>query len=303
MGQSQDPESDYAAANTARQVRDLIRRGVVSAVQMSPPRCRISFGGEHQSGWLQWFTLATSERVDWSAPKIGDPVTVISEGGNLQNGVVLPGLLVDNRGAPSIKPNEHVTAYCDGATQTYDTESHTLTWQGVEGGTVRILAESKVEILGRDEITVTSENVVNIHGGKLINADAEVINVTATDTINAHADLVNVVALSSVTVTAAESISLTAETIRAYAPGGITLAGPTHITSTLVVDGLGTFRTDLSVEGDKGGSGNIRTAGSVVAGGEVQDRQGSMSEIRITYNGHKHDCPDGGTDIPSILMV
>ncbi|EJK0523153.1 phage baseplate assembly protein V [Salmonella enterica] len=288
MGQSQDPESDYTTANTARQIRDLIRRGVVAAVKMSPPRVRISFGGEHQSGWLQWFTLATSERVDWSAPKIGDPVTVISEGGNLRNGVVLLGLLVDDRGAPSDKPNEHVTAYCDGATQTYDTESHTLTWQGVEGGIVRILAEARVEILGRDEITVTSENVVNIHGGNVINADADVINATARDSIN---------------VTAVNAINMRSTTLTAIAPGGITLDGPTRITKTLVVDGLGTFRTDLNVEGDKGGSGNIRTAGSVIAGGEVQDRQGTMTEVRVTYNGHKHDCPDGGTGIPSILMV
>ncbi|MNC70553.1 hypothetical protein D3C75_1213770 [compost metagenome] len=66
---------------------------------------------------------------------------------------------------------------------------------------------------------------------------------------------------------------------------------------------LGTFRTDLAVNGDGGGSGNISTRGSIVAGGEVKDRQGTMSEIRVTYNGHRHNCPDGGTDGPSILMA
>lgn len=303
MGQSQDPESDYAAANTARQVRDLIRRGVVSAVQMSPPRVRISFGGEHQSGWLQWFTLATSERVDWSAPKIGDPVTVISEGGNLQNGVVLPGLLVDNRGSPSSKPNEHVTAYCDGATETYDTETHVKTWQGVPDGVVRILGEAKVEIFGRADITMKSENVVNIHGGKVINADADEINVTATNAINAHATTINATATDSVNVIAANAVDFTSTTFTATAPGGITLNGPTRITQTLVTVGNASFLSDLSVTGEEGGSGNIRTNGSVIAGKEVQDWQGTMSEIRVTYNGHKHNCPDGGTDGPSILMA
>lgn len=275
-GSSQD---DFTGADMFRRLRDIIKRGVVKEVKMSPPRVRVTFGGEHQSGWLQWFTLATSERVDWSAPKVGDPVTVISEGGDLRNGVVFPGLLVDGRAVPSSKPNEHVTAYCDGATLTYDTESHVLTWKGVTGGAVRIIAESKVDIFGKNEVTVTSENVVNIHGGKLINADAEVINATA-----------------------AQEINLAAPKINATAPGGILLDGPVHMTKTLVVDGLGTFRTDLSVEGDKGGSGNIRTAGSVIAGKEVQDRQGTLSEIRITYNGHLHRCPDGQTDGPSILM-
>ncbi|HHN9159448.1 TPA: phage baseplate assembly protein V, partial [Escherichia coli] len=146
-------------------------------------------------------------------------------------------------------------------------------------------------------------NVVNIHGGKLINADADIINVTATDTINAHADLVNVIATSSVSVTAANRISLTAQTISAWAPGGITLAGPTHITETLVVDKLATFRNDISVTGDNGGTGNITTRGSVLAGQEVRDRQGTMNEMRITYNGHTHICPDGETEKPNQPMA
>ncbi|WP_259468978.1 phage baseplate assembly protein V, partial [Salmonella enterica] len=209
MDQSRDPESEYTLADLFRRLHNLIRRGLVAEVQLSPPRCRVSFGGEHKTGWLQWYTLATSERVDWSAPKIGDPVTVISEGGDLRNGVALLGLLVDDRGAPSIKPNEHVTAYCDGATDTYDTKTHVKTWQGVPGGIVRILGESKIEILGRADVTITSENVVNIHGGKVINADAEVINVTATDTINAHATTINATATDSVNVIASNAVDFT----------------------------------------------------------------------------------------------
>ncbi|MHC9019052.1 GPW/gp25 family protein [Escherichia coli] len=181
---------------------------------------------------------------------------------------------------------------------TYNTKNHTLTWQGVPDGVVKILGESEIEIFGRADVTINSENVVNIHGGKLINADADIINVTATDTINAHADLVNVIATSSVSVTAANRISLTAQTISAWAPGGITLAGPTHITETLVVDKLATFRNDISVTGDNGGTGNITTRGSVLAGQEVQDRQGTITEVRTTYNGHTHICPDGETQQP-----
>lgn len=291
MAQSDD---EYAAAENARRLRDAVKRGTIAAVKMNPPRCRVSFGGEHQSGWLQWFTHATSERVDWSAPSVGDPVTVVSEGGDTRNGVVMLGLHIDDKAPPSNDPHDHVTAYCDGATMTYNTKNHTLTWQGVPDGVVKILGESEIEIFGRADVTINSENVVNIHGGKLINADADIINVTATDTINAHADLVNVIATSSVSVTAANRISLTAQTISAWAPGGITLAGPTHITETLVVDKLATFRNDISVTGDNGGTGNITTRGSVLAGQEVQDRQGTITEVRTTYNGHTHICPDGG---------
>ena len=115
MAQSDD---EYAAAENARRLRDAVKRGTIAAVKMNPPRCRVSFGGEHQSGWLQWFTHATSERVDWSAPSVGDPVTVVSEGGDTRNGVVMLGLHIDNKAPPSNDPHDHVTAYCDGATMT-----------------------------------------------------------------------------------------------------------------------------------------------------------------------------------------
>ncbi|ENF3915323.1 phage baseplate assembly protein V, partial [Escherichia coli] len=55
MAQSDD---EYAAAENARRLRDAVKRGTIAAVKMNPPRCRVSFGGEHQSGWLQWFTHA-----------------------------------------------------------------------------------------------------------------------------------------------------------------------------------------------------------------------------------------------------
>jgi len=300
---SESTHDDFTGADVFRRLRDIIRRGVVQEVQMQPPRVRISFGGDHKSGWLQWFTLATSERVDWSAPKVGDPVTVISEGGDLRNGVVFPGLLIDGRAIPSDKPHEHITAYCDGANDTYDTSTHVKTWQGVPGGVVRILGESKIEILGRAEVTIISESVVNIHGGKMINADADEINVTATNAINAHATTINAIATDSVSVIAANSIDFTSATFTATAPGGITLNGPTCITQTLVTVGNASFLSSLSVTGEEAGGGDIRTAGSVIAGKEVQDHQGTMSEIRITYNGHYHQCPDGTTKGPSIQMA
>lgn len=62
------------------------------------------------------------ERVDWSAPSVGDPVTVVSEGGDTRNGVVMLRLHIDDKAPPSNDPHDHVTAYCDGATMTYNTK-------------------------------------------------------------------------------------------------------------------------------------------------------------------------------------
>ena len=53
---------------------------------------------------------------------MGDPVTVVSEGGDTRNGVVMLGLHIDDKAPPSNDPHDHVTAYCDGATMTYNTK-------------------------------------------------------------------------------------------------------------------------------------------------------------------------------------
>ncbi|MEB8638656.1 phage baseplate assembly protein V [Cronobacter muytjensii] len=265
-------DTDYAQADAWRRLRDVVRRGVIESVQLDPPRCRVSFGGEHKSGLLQWYTLATSEQVNWSAPKPGDPVTVISEGGDLRNGVVLLGLLVDNRPPPSNSPTEHVTRYSDGAQLSYDTASHVWTWQGVDGGRVVIDAKNVVEITGIDSVTITSATVVNINGG--------------------------------------ETINLSAQKINAVAPGGILLDGPVHITKTLVTDQNATFKQNAGVQGDlsvtgesAGSSGNITTKGSVLADKDVRDARGTLQQIRVTYNGHTHGETGGTTHEPNQPML
>ncbi|MDN8599016.1 phage baseplate assembly protein V [Citrobacter sp. S2-9] len=308
--ESRQNDPNYAQADSWQRLRNVIRRGVIDSVQLSPPRCRVSFGGKHKTGWLQWYTLATSEQVSWSAPREGDPVTVLSEGGDPRNGVVLLGLLVDSRPPPSNSPTEHVTQYSDGGRQSYDTASHVWTWQGVDGGTVIIDAKNIVDITGLDSVTVTSAKVVAIHGGDLVSVDAVDINAVATETITATATTVNVLASDTVNITASNAIEMTTQRVDITAPGGINLNGPTHITNTLLVDKNGTFRMNVGVWGDldvtgesDGSTGNITTRGSVLADKDVRDSRGTMNAIRVTYNGHTHNENDDVTDAPNQLMT
>ncbi|WP_249532788.1 phage baseplate assembly protein V, partial [Escherichia coli] len=94
---------------------------------------------------MQLLSHAASVRVVWSAPSVGDPVTVVSEGGETRNVVVMLGLHIDVKAPPSNDPHDHVTAYCDGATMTYNAKNHTLAWQVVPDDVVKILSESEIE--------------------------------------------------------------------------------------------------------------------------------------------------------------
>ena len=70
-------------------------------------------------------------------------------------------------------------------------------------------------------------------------------------------------------------------TVRLDSDGGITF------------DGDLTLNGDLTVNGSAEATGNIEADGNLSAGAQVSDLNGSMTEIRTTYNGHLHGVPPG----------
>ncbi|HIA7666824.1 TPA: phage baseplate assembly protein V [Escherichia coli] len=62
-----------------------------------------------------------------------------------------------------------------------------------------------------------------------------------------------------------------------------TLDGPVEITDTLTVQGKATMNAEAVVKAD------------LMVGGEVSDYHGTMSQIRIVYNGHNHRGDSGGS--------
>lgn len=64
---------------------------------------------------------------------------------------------------------------------------------------------------------------------------------------------------------------------------GGTLDGPVEITDTLTVQGKATMNAEAVVKAD------------LMVGGEVSDYHGTMSQIRIVYNGHNHRGDSGGS--------
>ncbi|EFB5187752.1 phage baseplate assembly protein V [Escherichia albertii] len=62
-----------------------------------------------------------------------------------------------------------------------------------------------------------------------------------------------------------------------------TLDGPVEITDTLTVQGKTTLNADAVVKAN------------LSVGGEVSDHRGTMSQIRLVYNGHTHRGDSGGT--------
>lgn len=94
--QSPTPQNE-SPYELGRKLENLIRRGTVHAVRGKPAGVRVQ-SGDNITDWLPWLTVRAGG-VDggrmWDAPVVGEQVVVLSQGGDLAQGVVLLGLASD----------------------------------------------------------------------------------------------------------------------------------------------------------------------------------------------------------------
>lgn len=158
-------------ADLQKRIANMVRRGVISAVNLTPPRpsCRVRLG-KNTTGWLpicQWG--ASAQRQDFHPYAVGDAVTVLSEAGDLNNGRVFPGWNTDAIAAPEGDENTHLTKYGDGTEIRYDQSAHALTITLAPGGTYKIVGKGTLD----GPVTVTQKLTVEGDGQFNANVNAK----------------------------------------------------------------------------------------------------------------------------------
>jgi phage baseplate assembly protein V len=71
-----------------RLLRNQIRIGTVSVIILDDGMCRMDTG----SNTTNWLTARAGRTRSWNAPSVGEQVLVLCLGGELDTGVVLPGV-------------------------------------------------------------------------------------------------------------------------------------------------------------------------------------------------------------------
>ena len=128
----------------ARAIRNLIRTGIVTDVNLDEGLCRVQTGGM-QTTWLNWLTCRAGRSRVWWAPSIGEPVLLLAIVGELDMAFVLPCILSDDHPAPSPPPDAFHVLFPDGAVIEYEPESGALTVTGIK----------TADVTASDSITVT----------------------------------------------------------------------------------------------------------------------------------------------------
>ncbi|MCU7064359.1 phage baseplate assembly protein V [Serratia ureilytica] len=160
-----------------RLVRNLIRIGTVSELDLERGRCRVATGG-NLTDWLNWLTGRAGDARSWWAPSIGEQVLVLSLGGELETAFVLPGVFSDAHPAPSASAQAAHIAFPDGAVLEYEPATGALKAVGIKSATIE----------AAERITLTAPNITCIASGK-ITLDAPEVECTqqlTTGTIAIH---------------------------------------------------------------------------------------------------------------------
>ncbi|WP_035820879.1 phage baseplate assembly protein V [Janthinobacterium sp. RA13] len=121
-----------------RLLQNLIRLGTIAEVKGAKARVRL--GPTLTTEWLNWATPRAGSTRTWSVPTVGEQVIVLSPGGDLTRGIILPALYSQEFDAPESSPTVHTTHYPDGAVVQYDHAAHALT-ATLPGGTATITAD------------------------------------------------------------------------------------------------------------------------------------------------------------------
>jgi phage baseplate assembly protein V len=163
-----------------RRAADAVKFGHVHEVDYAKARVRVLIGDEddedgHQiTGWLPMAGGRASGDADWHPLEVDERVVVLSEAGELQNGIVLPAAIYsDETPAPGDKAGLWRKIFADGASIEYDRDTGAFLVEAISTATLRV-GESSVEVteeaitltVGGVSMTISGEGVA-IEGGSI----------------------------------------------------------------------------------------------------------------------------------------
>jgi len=160
----------------ARAIRNIIRTGIVTDIDLAGGLCRVQTGGM-QTTWLNWLTSRAGRSRVWWAPSVGEQVLILAIGGELDTAFVLPSIFSDDQPAPSASPDALHIAFPDGAVIEYEPDSGSLTVSGIK--TADVTASESITatvpvVLVKAETRITLDTPEVVCTNKLITGSLEV---------------------------------------------------------------------------------------------------------------------------------
>ncbi|WP_223278835.1 phage baseplate assembly protein V [Janthinobacterium lividum] len=203
-----------------RLLQNLIRLGTIAEVDGA--KARVQLGPTLTTEWLNWLTPRAGSTRSWSAPTVGEQVVVLSPGGDLTRGTILPALFSQAFDAPELNQAIHTTHYPDGAVVQYDHDAHALT-ATLPGGTATVTAD---KVTSNAPSTICTGDLT-VMGNLLVEQTATVNAATILNGgVNAKAGAAGGVAMAvQGTVKASDDVLAGAISLAKHPHGGVKAGG------------------------------------------------------------------------------
>jgi phage baseplate assembly protein V len=126
---------------------EVIQVGTVASIDHAARTCTVQLG-DLETGDLPWVALLAGRVKLWCPPSAGEQCAVLCPEGDVDNGLVLPGIYSDANSPSTSDPDLFQLEFPDGAVISYNHATHALTVTLPEGGTAALTAPGGVTIEG-----------------------------------------------------------------------------------------------------------------------------------------------------------
>ena len=160
----------------ARQLRNMIRTGIITEVDLKAGRCRVQTGGM-VTDWLQWLTHRAGRSRSWWAPSVDEQVLLLAVGGELETAFVMPGIYANDYPAPSASTDAWHVTFPDGAVFEYEPQSSALKVSGIKTADITAsesITASVPQVLVKASTRITLDTPEVVCTNKLITGSLEV---------------------------------------------------------------------------------------------------------------------------------
>ncbi|MDG7052492.1 MAG: phage baseplate assembly protein V [Wolbachia endosymbiont of Alcedoecus sp.] len=149
-------DHNFAISELNRKLANIIRVGLVKEIDHEKARVRVKVG-EFLTDYLPWIIHRAGEDKTWSPPSIDEQVIVLSPGGELALGVVLPAIYQQKYPPPECQETVNILEFRDGTKLSYDSDKNHLEIDVVDKITLKV-GESGIEMT-KDNIKLNARRI------------------------------------------------------------------------------------------------------------------------------------------------
>ncbi len=112
-----DEKDGFNLNDLGRRIANIIRLGTIFSIDHEKALARVKIGNL-ETDWLPWITANSGNNKNWNPPEIDEQVMVLSPGGELDQGIILPSIYRNN--APANSENIQTIIFKDGSKISFD---------------------------------------------------------------------------------------------------------------------------------------------------------------------------------------